>query len=304
MKMEDYVLVGDPTKKWVTDHIVEVLEKECALPVFPAAAMKICTLSQQEGVTLEEFAQVISMDPGLAARSIQVAGSVGFAARPIDSIFQALMIIGLKEIRRVAIAVGALGSLSDFRENADWKRWWIHSILVARLTDKVAASFRRTNGMEYLSGLLHDVGKLFIERYFPKEFEGIMREARLRRRAHAMVEPKFLGLDHTRIGGAITQRLEVHKHVLLAVLYHHDPLCAEHTTDPAGDGGFLAACVAVADALAHQRRDDDTEPAEQMLQIQQLPAWIFLKNFGIPGSLEIDLAVEFDKTEREVSALL
>ena len=129
---------------------------------------------QNEAATMEDFAKVISLDTGLAARCLQVASSTGFAARPIDNIQQALMLIGIQQIRRIALAVATIGALSEFKANVDWRRFWLHNVLVARLTDKVASTFRRTNGLEYLAGLLHDVGKLFIENYFPKEFEQVI----------------------------------------------------------------------------------------------------------------------------------
>lgn len=75
------------------------------VPSFPDVALRLCSMVQNEATTMDDFARAISLDTGLATRCLQVASSLGFAARQIDSIHQALMLIGVHQIRRIAFAV-------------------------------------------------------------------------------------------------------------------------------------------------------------------------------------------------------
>jgi HD-like signal output (HDOD) protein len=78
-----------------------------------------------------------------------------------------------------------MDTLSHLRIKIDWHRFWLHSgVLVARLIEKVAGSFRDVSGMEYLAGLLHDIGKIILEHYFPREFETIVLRSMERQCGH------------------------------------------------------------------------------------------------------------------------
>jgi HD-like signal output (HDOD) protein len=84
-----YLQVNDPSKQWVSDRLTNLLNDESVVPSFPDVAMRLCTLVQKEDTTMDDFAKIIMLDTALAARCLQVASSIGFAARPIDSIEQA-----------------------------------------------------------------------------------------------------------------------------------------------------------------------------------------------------------------------
>jgi putative nucleotidyltransferase with HDIG domain len=303
-EIKQFVLIPDESKKWVTERLIQALSDDSLVPSFSEAALKLFALAQNEQTTMDDFTRVISFDPGLATRSIQVASSIAFAARPINNINQALMLIGIRQIQRIAFAVGAIDSFSRLSATVDWKRFWLHNILVARLTDKVAACFREPNGMEYLAGLLHDIGKLIIEHSFPQEFEQILSESAALGCSHAAIEHKLLGIDHTQIGAAICERLMIHGHLRRAIQFHHDPLSPRHAADRDGDGGFLAACISVADRLAHSAVAPAVPASQQTPPIQKSPAWTFLNRLATERPLEVDLESEFKKAESDLNAFL
>lgn len=304
MTESTYLRLDDPEKQWVLDRLNGLLSADSNIPSFPDVAMQLCSLVQRESSTIEDFAKVISMDPGLTSRCLRAASSVTFAARKIDSIEQALMLIGVQEIRRIALAVATIGAFSEFKAKIDWRRFWLHNVMVARLTEKVAGSFRPTSGIEYLAGLLHDIGKLLIENCFPEEFEKIVAEANEKKCGYLTVERAILGVDHTQIGAALCEAMEANGHVLRTTLYHHDPLNREHVGDPCGDGGFLAACVAVSDRLAH--RDEAWTGGMDLdsTKVEQSEEWCFLQRLYLPRKFELDLDSEVKKAQEDLSAFI
>lgn len=299
-----YLRLDDPDKQWVLDRLGALLGSDSNIPSFPDVATQLCSLVQRESSTIEDFAKVISLDPGLVTRCLRAASSVSFAARHIDSIEQALMLIGVQEIRRIALAVATIGAFSEFKAKIDWSRFWLHNVIVARLTEKVAGSFRQTNGMEYLAGLLHDVGKLLIENCFPNEFEKIVSEANEKKCGYLMIERAILGVDHTQIGAALCEAMETHDHILRTILFHHDPLNASHSADPHGDGGFLAACVAIADRLSHRDAAWTAGMDLDSTKIEQSPEWSFLQRLYLPRRFELDLDSEVKKAQEDLVAFV
>ncbi len=304
IKTQKYLEVSDPTKSWVRERVDELLTSDLVELSFSEAAAELLILAQKENATMEDFGRVISLDPSLTARSIQVAGSIAFAARTIDSINQALMLIGVQQIRLIAFAVGTIDTFKQYKEKMDWRRFWFHNVLVARLTDRVASCFRPPSGMEYLAGLLHDVGKLMMEHYFSKEFEIVRAESVRRCCSHATVEKELLGMDHTQMGAALCDRLEIHPHILRAVLYHHDPLNFAHTEDPASDGGFLAACIAVADRLANFATSHAATTRWLSPPVEHSAEWVFLNQLATVDRFQVNLPVEIQRTQEDLSAFL
>lgn len=288
-----------PIRQRPDELMSSFLSSDTLVPAFSDAAVKLCSLSQKETTSLDELAAVISLDPGLATRCLKVASSIGFAARPIDNIDQAVLLIGIRQVRRIAFAAATIDALGKFQEHVDWRAFWLHNILVARLADRTAAYFRSANGMEYLSGLLHDVGKLILNHYYPQQFAEVLALVAERKCPHFEAELAVLNIDHSRVGGVICTRMQIHPHVISAVRYHHDPRNKEHISDPASDGGFLAACVAVADRLANQAAGIvHPPPLEKTLE------WNFLSRLAGPKGFTVDLPAELQSAEQDLQALL
>ena len=297
-----HLRTDDHSKDWVIERLHALFQTDSLVPAFPAAAMKLCTLAQNDATRMEDVARVVSADAGLAARCVSIASSIGFAARPIESIHQALMLIGLQQVRRVALAVAAIDTFSDFGPNVDWQKYWMHNILVGRLTELVAGTFRKPTGVEYLAGLLHDAGKLIIEQYFAELSLRIVAESDARKCGHIDVELEILGISHSQIGAALCECMQVHPHILRAVLWHHDPLDAAHTGDPVGDGGFLAASIAIADRLANRAKVGLID--RQAGVVEKSEEWEFFNRLAVARKIEIDLADEVSRTEKDVRAFL
>mgnify|MGYP003729861327 FL=1 len=78
--------------------------------------MKLAQISRDENCQMEDVGAIIQMDPGLASDVIRVASSVGFAARRISSIDQAMMLIGMQQIRRIAFAMGVMKNFEHLRK--------------------------------------------------------------------------------------------------------------------------------------------------------------------------------------------
>lgn len=281
-----------------------MLNSDSVVPSFSNVAMRLTTMIRNENLTIDDLGEVISLDPGLTARCLKVAGSATYGGQSLSTINEALMMIGLSEIRRIALTIGVMDTFSHLRIKIDWPRFWLHSVLVARLTEKIAGAFRDVSGMEYLAGILHDIGKLILEHYFPREFESIVMRSLERKCGHAKAEFDLLGLDHTQIGAAMCNCMKTHPHIMEAVRFHHNALHPAHTSNADGDGGFLAACICVADVLANL--GDVSIGGEKPLlhPFEELPEWLYLNQWFNCRGLELDLREEIAAAESELKILV
>jgi putative nucleotidyltransferase with HDIG domain len=302
--VDESFLATHPAKRWVHDRIVELLSSEISVPSFSTAAMKITAMAQDNTVGLDEMASVVALDPGLSERCLRVASSAAHGGHPFSTLQDALLLIGVEEMRRIAFTVGVMDNFNHLRVKVNWRQFWLHSVLVARMTERLAGAFREVSGTEYLTGLLHDIGKLILEHYFPREFEAVLLRSLERHCGHAQAEFDLLGLDHTCIGAALCQCLNLEKQIVHAVRFHHSATHPAHTCDPAGDAGFLACCVSVADTLANLGDISIGGHIRLAQSLEQQPEWLYLTEFFACRGLEMDLNEEIEKAAADITALV
>jgi len=302
--LKKYLVCNDHEKKWVSKKIIRLLDQDGVIPAFSGSAVKLVDLTINPNVSMEDIEEVIELDPGLTADCIKVASSVRFAARRITSIKQGLMLIGTKEIRRIAFTMGVMKKFEQFKTQIDWDKFWLHNVLVARLTEKVAGAYRPNTGAEYLSGLLHDCGKLFLARFFPDEFDQITSTAAQRMCGHVLVEKELIGVTHAQIGGAVCESLQTHEDVIRAVWHHHGPFDVQESR--IDNSKFLAACVSVGDALANytQASIAGARIMDENIPYDQLPEWKFLNQYDLIYGLELDLEAELAAAEEAIESFI
>ena len=78
--------------------------------------------------------------------------------------------------------------------------------------------------LAYSAGLLHDIGKLGIEKVMPKSFERLVEEAKGRGVCICEVERENLGVDHGVIGKRLAQRWHLPEEIIFAIWLHHSDI--------------------------------------------------------------------------------
>ena len=180
---------------------------------------------------------------------------------------------------------------------------WLHSIMVARLTERVAGAYRPPCGSEYLAGLLHDCGKLVLEHYFPEDFDRIIIRATERGSGHVAVEQEFIGVTHAQIGAAVCECLQAHLEVIRAVWYHHDPFDVQEGK-PAGQQP-IPSCLRGSGRCLTNYKQINIYGARIMdydKLFEELPEWQFLAQYQMSYGLDLDLDAELEKAREDLKS--
>ena len=293
----------DPTGEEARRRIIRVLLNRAALPSFSASTSRLFRMCQDPRTDVDDLAAVIALDPALSLRCLRAAASVRFGARQIHSIQDAIFATGMRNLLQIAMTAGLMEKMRHLSTSVDWRRFWFHSVLVARLSEQIATAFAVPNGTGYLAGLLHDIGKVLIQQNFPAAFEEIISHAIAIQASHHVAEAQVIGLDHAQIGAAMCELIGVPRPMVVAVRYHHEPLCAACVADRDTMSGLLPAIIAVANATAKlgQAGFESSEPARPL---EELPEYHHLAHFERRSEIMLDVVSDLAYTEADLDALL
>ena len=291
----------DPAKQAFRVRMVELLNsKGEVLPAAESPLGRLWKLVNSRSSTLADCEEVILLDPALTSRIFRVANSAAYRAGA-TTVSEAIRFVGFKVIREFAFNAGVFAQFSDLGVPDGWDIFWLRNIFVARMTERIASIYIQTNGLEYLAGLIHDVGWLFLAAYAPEEFGQIWNSKG--RITHA--EHEILPFSHANIGAAIAAKSALPPRAVDAILYHHRQtlMTASNAVVPSQNPLFLAIILGLADRLADASEIDlfarSTDTLEQVIKS---PEVTWLKNYGKKLDLETMVAEEVEKAQELFTA--
>jgi putative nucleotidyltransferase with HDIG domain len=211
-----------------------------------------------------QIAEIIRRDPSLTARLLRLVNSVYYGiSRPIKSIEEAVFFLGVRQIRQLAMVTPIIEDFQKLAGNNHqfaWRGFWQHCIGTALMTREVTDVVQTQKGeIDYVAGLIHDVGKIAMASAFPEHFAEIYINPPVSGQDLLTRERAVLGIDHAELGALYLKKQTLPDTFVDIVLFHHQP-------ERAQQNGQVVAAVQVADSLvrcakigASGNRDEVTE---------------------------------------------
>jgi putative nucleotidyltransferase with HDIG domain len=287
------------------EKVIQALKRETELPAFQATTQKLLDIVNRPDIHVEQVAEIAKLDPGIASKLLKIASSPVYSSKEIGSIQDALLIIGMEEVRKLATAILVINRFAHLRIKVDWNLFWLHSVLTARLTERFAAAYRQTTGKEYLAGLLHDIGKLYLEHYFPKEFELVILLSAIANHGMYDAEKQLMDIDHAEVSALLCKEWHLHHEIIRSVEFHHNPESENNkdTADPTHQT-LLALCICIADKIANICHAN-IQGGENLdnVELESLPEWKKLKQIAPQSTLILDVASELEKANEIIAAV-
>lgn len=163
------------------NNIFQVIKQSKNLPQLPQVMLRLIKACKSEKTSIEELTTIISTDPSLATRLLQIIGSPYVnLPKEVNSIKTAVVYLGLETIRNMAISSSAMHffKLSKSVKPFDMIEFWYHSYKCAVVAGKIAEESGYSDPDEFfLAGLLHDIGRLVLMQHFPEEYKSILETA-------------------------------------------------------------------------------------------------------------------------------
>jgi diguanylate cyclase (GGDEF)-like protein len=205
---------------------IEELRISGQLPTPKGVALAITELARRENVTLAEVARVVQTDPALSGRLIKLANTATQITRPVASVQEAVVRLGLNAVRQLALSFSLIDNYRDGACAAfDYDAYWSHSLLVALTVQELAARIRVAPPDElFACGLLAHVGRLALATAYPQEYDRILRDTEGRPIESLLaLERQLLATDHVELSLVLLADWGLPEPLIDAVRHHEDP---------------------------------------------------------------------------------
>ena len=195
------------------------------LPSLPQTLIELIDKCNGKDRNLREIAAIVARDASISARILQLANSAFIGARnKFNDIEQAVIYLGVDTVRNLAISVSVyetFGSANNFG-TLNIAGFWYHSFLTAVLTKTLSQSIRYPSPAEaYLTGLLHDVGKLLLYTAFPERYPSLLEEQYSGDQLPAL-EHGTLNVTHPEASSLLVSQWNLEQSITDAVYNHHE----------------------------------------------------------------------------------
>ncbi|MFT5368441.1 MAG: putative nucleotidyltransferase with HDIG domain [Candidatus Latescibacterota bacterium] len=195
------------------------------LPSFPSTHAEILKLAKSDDATSAEIADKLQLDPGLLATMFKVVNSSSYGFnKQVKDLSLAVTLLGLEEIANIVLAAQIFDKLGNYEDGAglDLKEFWNHSIGTAFVARAVARKLNTEEDSAFLAGMMHDLGKIILDRYFGDFYKAVFEVVGAEDIAIVQAEREILGVTHAAVGGVLAEEWKFPKNYLNAIAHHHD----------------------------------------------------------------------------------
>jgi len=246
-------------------QLEELLKNINRLPTLNTVAIQVLQLCSNVDTSIPQLVKVISSDQSLTSQVLRIANSSYFNyPREIYSLERAIVILGFNLLRDIAASIAIYSFYKGLKGNnsLNLKELWHHSLKTAFVAKGLAEKYDVDNAeLYYITGLLHDIGKLVLHITIEDDFYFLYEKSRQEGLRLDIVERRFLGFHHGEVGGNLMEKWKLPSTIVDMVTYHHYP--DEYVGE--ADVSRMIRFVYLSNLLSHYLHDH-MESIEELIQ--------------------------------------
>ncbi len=202
------------------EHIVDSI---IDLPTLPQVVTTLINAINDPKSDAAMINKIVEHDPALAARILKLVNSSFYSlSKPVDSIQQAVVILGFNTIRSLSISASVF---SVFTANKfSYEGFWKQSLACAFMMDTLAKYIPALDkDATFTVGLLHGIGKIIIEQYAPEKFDEILKIGHRQLITYNDAEKQVLNTSYTNLGFWLAEKWSLSATIQDSILYQNNP---------------------------------------------------------------------------------
>jgi putative nucleotidyltransferase with HDIG domain len=206
--------------------IFERLKRSRELPTLPQVLLKLIEACNDENCTPQRLSQITFKDPSISTKVLKLVNSAHTGmGRKVTSLDKAIVFLGADTVKNIAISASVLQVFSKTQGNGSFNlpRFWWHSLMCASLSKTIAEEIAYPSPQEaFLSGLLHDIGKLVLWANFKEDYGAVLTEAQ-DDPVRILAGESAIGAPHQEVGAWLARQWQLNSFMADAIFYHHNP---------------------------------------------------------------------------------
>ena len=228
------------------DFLKRLSKKKIRLPEIPTTIFQLNEVIANPLSSAQDIANVVNNSPSLAAILLKIVNSSIYSCPSrIDKLSHAATLIGTREIYELALYTSIISIFNKIpKEMINMNAFLRHSI-ASSLIARILAAHKNLPQTEqlFVSGLMHDLGRVLLYIYFPDDSLNILNYSRESDKLLYEAESEYLGCNHTHFVKYLMQHWQLPLTLENNVFYHHNPSAAQHS--------IPATIVHLADIIAN-----------------------------------------------------
>lgn len=256
----------------------ELLDRPFQMPSIPKVVALLLVELDRPEADLRRITQLISTDPALTTRLLQLANSSFFKlSGRIHSVSEALALVDLAHVKTMAQAAATQASLKAV-PGIQLQRFWDYSHDVARISRSLAGLVRQNQQAAFTCGMVHAIGELAMHLGLPDAMSLLDADVPPLDLRRAKAERRLLGYCYASVSAGFASRWQFPQTLIDALEHQYAPF-ENHVYEP------LAGVIHLASWRARGK--------EAKLTQREL-AVTFPDSVGIALSLDIDMVLQQD----------
>lgn len=210
--------------------VLDAIGKANCLPSVPDIVADINQELEQDYCSAKTVSAIVSRDPVVSARLLQLANSAIFGLRqPVVELDRAVGVIGYEMVRSLVLAQ-ALFSTESKRSTLSTEKLFDHCLNTAMIGRNLATHLKLDSSQVnsiFTGGLLHDIGKIILSNAFPQRYETILETSQTNKQSISELEMEEFGACHQGVGAYLLELWGIPARVIEIVGAHHSlEICA------------------------------------------------------------------------------
>lgn len=207
------------------ETILAIINNLEDIPTIPTLYHKLCSLIEQDA-DIKAITKVIEEDPAVASKILHIANSAFYGVKT-GSINQAILYLGLTNIKSIVLTTSVFNSLKMDSPSLDKDLLWKHSCICNKMVSLFYKNLLGKNLLDtYMSaGLLHDIGRIALFNNFGEKYRNVLKIMN----DHGGIsiieaEREIMSISHQEIGAYLLNWWELPQPIVESALFHHNPL--------------------------------------------------------------------------------
>jgi len=189
----------------------------------PDACFKVKALMEDVNSEISDFADVISIDPSMTSRLLQIANSAIYSfPGEISTISRAITIIGTQAIYNMMLVDVAASAFKHFEnQSIDLKRFWRMSVFCGLATKNLAikAGIKDIERL-FVAGLLQNFGELLVAKITPEVAKNC--EQYSAKNLPWQLQELALGFTYTEISAELLKIWQIPEKIILPIRHFNE----------------------------------------------------------------------------------